>query len=212
MAKNEISGWSKSSPQNFFSLVLPPLDVTYCCNLSLYAIARKTHDLNLTKWQKTSFWAWFSLIEPIERPFFFKNIASSVIRYRGWLSSCKIAEKTNHSVLRKISDRRTDGRTDGQTHGHKDESEFIGHCPTDVNSPIFTWCKVLRLNEEKKNAKNSFKKIESLTRHPNSRYEDALINLEQIFAQGFQQEENLRTKQSNNRFWQKVCSLISKKS
>ena len=54
--------------------------------------------------------------------------------------------------------------------------------------------------------------MESLTRHPDSRYEDALINLEQIFAQGFQQEENLRTKQSINRFWQKVCSLISKKS
>lgn len=159
---------------------------------------------------KNSFWAWFSLIEPIERPFFFffskvwlHQSLDTMIGYR----HVKYQKKLIIQSWEKLE---TDVRMDEQTHGHTDESDFIGHCPTDVKSPIFTWYKVLRLNEEKKNAKKSFKKIESLTRHPNSRYEDALINLEQIFAQGFQQEENLRTKQSINRFWQKVCSLISK--
>ena len=36
-------------------------------------------------------------------------------------------------------DRRTDGRTDGQmdehTDGQLDKSDFIGHCPTDIEHP-----------------------------------------------------------------------------
>ena len=43
---------------------------------------------------------------------FFKNLAASVTRYHGQLSSCKILEKTNYPILRKLSDGRTDGRTD----------------------------------------------------------------------------------------------------
>ena len=46
--------------------------------------------------------------------FFFKNRASSVTRYHGQLSSCKISEKTNDPILRELSDGRTDRQTDGQ--------------------------------------------------------------------------------------------------
>ena len=55
------------------------------------------------------------------RFFFFppQKSALSVTRYHGQLSSCKISEETNDSILRKFSN--------GQT----DESDFIGRCPTD---------------------------------------------------------------------------------
>ena len=46
--------------------------------------------------------------------FFFGNLASSVTRYHGQLSSCTISEKTNDPILRKLSDGRTDGQTDGR--------------------------------------------------------------------------------------------------
>ena len=46
--------------------------------------------------------------------FFSKNLALSVTRYHGQLSSCTISEKTNYPILRKHSDRRTDRRTDGR--------------------------------------------------------------------------------------------------
>ena len=46
--------WSKSFPK-FSSWVLPLLDVIHCCNLSLYAISRKTNEPNLRKWKKFSF-------------------------------------------------------------------------------------------------------------------------------------------------------------
>ena len=40
-------------------------------------------------------------------------------------------KKTNDPILRKLSDEWTDRRTDGQT----DWSDFIGHCPTNVECP-----------------------------------------------------------------------------
>ena len=46
-------------PKNFFSWILPLLDFRNCCKLSLYAISRKTNELNLRKWQKNQFWAQF---------------------------------------------------------------------------------------------------------------------------------------------------------
>ena len=52
---------------------------------------------------------------------FFQNLALSVTRYHGQLSSCTKSEESNDPILRKFSDDRTDGRTDGQT----DESDFI---------------------------------------------------------------------------------------
>ena len=39
-------------PTLFFSRILPLLDARHCCNLSLYATARKTNEPNLRKWQK----------------------------------------------------------------------------------------------------------------------------------------------------------------
>ena len=45
---------------------------------------------------------------------FLKNLASSVTRYPGQLSSCTISKKTNDPILRKLSAERTDGRTDGR--------------------------------------------------------------------------------------------------
>ena len=44
--------------------------------------------------------------------FLSKNLASSVTRYHGHLSSCTISEKTNDPILRKFSD---DGWMDGRT-------------------------------------------------------------------------------------------------
>ena len=63
--------------------------------------------------------------------FFSKNLAPSVTRYHGQLSSSTISEKTNDPVLRKFSE----GRTDRQTERQKDESDFIGRCSTNVERP-----------------------------------------------------------------------------
>ena len=43
---------------------------------------------------------------------FFKNLVPSVTKCHGQLSPCKISEKTNEAILRKLSDGRTDGPTD----------------------------------------------------------------------------------------------------
>ena len=64
--------------------------------------------------------------------FFLKNLAPSVTRYHGQLSSCTI-EKINDSILRKLSDGRMDGWTDGQT--DRQAGDFIGCCPTNVEHP-----------------------------------------------------------------------------
>ena len=47
--------------------------------------------------------------------FFFNNLACSVTRYHGQLSSCTISEKANDTILRKLSDRETEGQINGQT-------------------------------------------------------------------------------------------------
>ena len=67
--------------------------------------------------------------------FFFKNLASSVTRYHGQLSSSTISEKTNDAILRKPSYGRTEGLKDGRTDGQTEESDFIGRCPTNVERP-----------------------------------------------------------------------------
>ena len=107
----------KFGPQKFFSWVLPLPDVRHCYKLSLYAISRKANKPNLKKWQKKLFWGpilahlaqiWAANV------FFFKNLAPSVTRNRGQLSSCTISEKTNDPILGKLSDGRKDRRTDGR--------------------------------------------------------------------------------------------------
>ena len=64
--------------------------------------------------------------------FFFSNMASSVTRYYGQISSCTISEKTNDSIFGKFSERRTDKLIDRQ----KDESNFIWRFPTNVDRAI----------------------------------------------------------------------------
>ena len=91
-----------------------------CIAASLYVISRKTNEPNLRKWQKNEFCVRFWLLCPNSgRQFFFflkkKNAAPSFTRYRGHLSSCTISEKTNDSILRKLSGRRTDGQTEIRT-------------------------------------------------------------------------------------------------
>ena len=88
---------------------------------------KENYDPNSRKWRKTSFWAWFRPVGPKfgRRKFYFKNLASSIIRHNGQLSSCTISGKTNDPILRKLND---NIRTDRQT----DESDFIGSCPTNV--------------------------------------------------------------------------------
>ena len=49
------------------------------------------------------------------RQIFFNFLASSVTRYHGQLSSCKISKKTNDPILKKFTDGGMDGRTDGRT-------------------------------------------------------------------------------------------------
>ena len=101
-------------PKNFFSWILSRLNVRHCCRLSLYAISRKTTWTKLEKITKnlvlgpilvhlTQIWATNS---------FFKNLAPSVTRYYGQLSSCTISEKTNNPILRKLSDGQTDRQRD----------------------------------------------------------------------------------------------------
>ena len=79
----------------------------------LYAISRKTKEPNLRKCQKNLFfWPNFGPFDPNSgHQFFFKNLALSVTRYHGQLSSCTI-EKTNSPILRKVSDGQTDRLTD----------------------------------------------------------------------------------------------------
>ena len=58
----------------------------------------------------------FYLYQMLDR-IYFKNLALSITRYHGQLSSCKTSEKTNDPILRKLSDARTARRTDGRITG-----------------------------------------------------------------------------------------------
>ena len=109
--------WPEVGSQFFFFV-----GFTRCytlCQLSLHASSRKTNEPNRRKWQKTSFWAWVWPIWPQFRlPIFFfpkKNLALSVTRCHGQLSSSTTSEKTNNPILRKFSD----GRIDRQQWFHR---------------------------------------------------------------------------------------------
>ena len=58
---------------------------------------------------------------------FFKNLASLFTNYYGKLLSCKISEKTNNPILRKLSD--------GQMDRWMDKSDFTGHRLTKIELP-----------------------------------------------------------------------------
>ena len=55
--------------------------------------------------------------------FYFENLALSVTRYYGQLSSCTISEKTKNLILTNFL---TDGCTDGRMDRKTDISDFIG--------------------------------------------------------------------------------------
>ena len=82
----------------FFSYILPLLDVRNCCKLSFYAILWKTNETKLEKIAKKYI-------------YIFKNLALSVTRYNDQLSPCTTSEKTNDPILRKLSDGQIDRRT-----------------------------------------------------------------------------------------------------
>ena len=51
--------------------------------------------------------------------FVFKNLAPSVTRYHGQLSSCTISETANDPILKNLSDGRTDEQADRPTDGRE---------------------------------------------------------------------------------------------
>ena len=63
----QVRCWLKfvlsSQKKKLFS-ILHLQDVMHCYKLLLYAISRKTNELNLRKWQKTYFWDWFWNLRP----------------------------------------------------------------------------------------------------------------------------------------------------
>ena len=79
---------------------LPLLDVRNCCNLSLYAISRKTNGPKLRKWQITQFQGQFC--PKFETKTSFSCVLSllDIIRYCK-LSMYSISKKTNKPNLRK---------------------------------------------------------------------------------------------------------------
>ena len=127
MAKNLISSsiWAclaEICAPKVFSWILLLIDIRYCRKLSSYSVSRKTYDPNSTKWGKTLLWAWFTHVGPtLVPPFlFFKNMVSSVTRYHGQLSSCKISENKQKKAMiqywkKLLTKGWKDGPTDTQT-------------------------------------------------------------------------------------------------
>ena len=145
MTKNLLSGpilaclviiWAPK----FFYMGFAYTRCQICRKLSSYSISRKTYDPTQEKCEKPDFepdLAPLAQIRAGPSKFFFFNLASSVTRYHGQLSSCTISEKTNDPILRKLSDGQTDRQTDGRT----DESDFIGRCLTNVEHLKKELCK-----------------------------------------------------------------------
>ena len=162
MAKNLISGliftlWPKFKSY-FFLRVL--LDVRHCYKLLLYAISRKTYDQNSKK--NGHFGPDLSPLGPnSDCHFLKKNLTSSVTRYHGQLSSCKILEKTNDSILRKFSDRWMDQQ---QTDRLRDEQDWFHRMLSDwrraSNRRKFRNCNlhlIFSFNNDKLNTCDIFK-------------------------------------------------------
>ena len=74
----------------------------------------KTNDSILRKSPKTLFLGLFRPFFPIfeKMRIFPKNPALSLLCLYGPLTSCKISQKTDEPIMRKVCYRRTDGRTD----------------------------------------------------------------------------------------------------
>ena len=111
--KGKLMNQGFGPPSPNLGLHLPLLDVTHCRKLSLYAITRKTYDLNLRKLATANFL--FIL-------FYFTFFKSDF-----QLSSYTISRKTNDPILRELSAERTERQTE--------ESDFIRCCLTNVKHP-----------------------------------------------------------------------------
>ena len=75
------------------------------------------------------------MLDPdLGRQFSFRNLALSVNKYDGTLSSCILSEETNNPILRKFSD----GRSCIQRDGQRDKSDIRGRCSIHVKRPIST--------------------------------------------------------------------------
>ena len=117
----------------FFSWTLLLLDVKHCCKLSLYAFSRKTNELNLRKWQKSSFGPNFDPLWPkFGHQFFFKSLACQSLDI---MVSYHHVEYQKKLMIQFWENLVTDGRTDGQTGGQMDENDFIGRCLTNIKRP-----------------------------------------------------------------------------
>ena len=91
-------------------------------NFHFTQIPDKTYDVIFLKSSKTMLLGhfWPFLIFFAQWGFFQKNLALSLITRYGPLKPCKVSEKTNEPILRKLVDRRKDGQTDGRTKGRRD--------------------------------------------------------------------------------------------
>ena len=100
--------------QKFFSRILPPLEVTHCCKLSLYVNSKKTKKTHLRKWQKkTSFIPNFGPFGPYSshQNIFFANIwLRQTLDIMASYHHIQYQKKNNDPILRKLSDGRKDGR------------------------------------------------------------------------------------------------------
>ena len=92
--------WPKFVPQRFFLWTLPVLDGIHCCKLSLFAISRKTNELNLRKWLKTQFGPNF-LPKFGPQRFFLWILPVLDLRHCCKLSLYAISRKINEPKLRK---------------------------------------------------------------------------------------------------------------
>ena len=95
--------WPTFCASNFFSWLLPLLDFINCCNLSLYAISRKTNQPILRRWQKkTSFGLDFGPVgQSLGQTFFLLILPLLDVRNCRKLSLYAISKKTNEPNLRK---------------------------------------------------------------------------------------------------------------
>ena len=116
---NFVPDFAQIWASNFFSWVLPLLDVRHFRKLSSYPSLRKTYGLNSIK-----LWHHFgSDLDPWGSKLgchsFLKSFAASVTRYHGQLSWCTISEKANDPILRKFSHRRANRQIDKRKWFHK---------------------------------------------------------------------------------------------
>ena len=73
---------------------LPLLDIRHCRKLSLYSISKKTQENS----EKPHFGPDLGPLDLNSGRYFFFNLASSITRYHGELSTCKTSEKTNDLI------------------------------------------------------------------------------------------------------------------